>query len=235
MTATFRPETGIQNTHVLRGNTMKPELTSKQEKVLHYLKTKIRRTGRPPSLRTAAAALETSHTAVAQTLKVLEDKGYIRRDGRYSRTLHLLDRTGEIDTSQRLKQVPVIGRVTAGIPMYAQQEWDGTILLDAALFPGQHLFALKIQGRSMINAGIFDQDLAICEPRQYARDNEIVVALIHHEEATVKRFFLHPDRIELRPENPDFPVQHYTFEEVLIQGRVIGIVRPPGLMEGTDR
>jgi len=116
--------------------------------------------------------------------------------------------------------------------MYAQQEWGGSLVLDASVYPGQNLFALKIQGHSMKNAGILDQDLAICEPRQYARDREIVVALIHHEEATVKRFFLLPDGIELRPENPDFTPQIYGFDEVLIQGKVIGIVRGPQGMEG---
>ncbi len=79
----------------------------------------------------------------------------------------------------------------------------------------------------MKDAGILHQDLAICEPRQYARDKEIVVALIHHEEATIKRFFLKKNRVELHPENPDYTVQQYEFGELMIQGRVIGIVRAP--------
>ena len=211
---------------------MRQQLTQNQQKVLDYLKQQVKDTGIPPSLRTAAAELDISHAAVAQTLKSLEDKSYIRREGRYSRTLHILEDTGKIDASQRQKQIPVIGRITAGLPMYAQQEWGGSLILDASVYPGQNLFALKIQGHSMKNAGILDQDLAICEPRQYARDREIVVALIHHEEATVKRFFLLPGGIELRPENPDFTPQIYGFDEVLIQGKVIGIVRGPQGMEG---
>lgn len=111
--------------------------------------------------------------------------------------------------------------------MYAQQEWEGHIIVDDAIYKGKNLFALKIQGHSMKNAGILDQDLAICKPRQYALNKEIVVALIHHEEATVKRFFLHKDLIELRPENPEFQSQKYDFDEVLIQGKVIGIIRGP--------
>lgn len=209
---------------------MRPPLTRNQQKVLDFLKQKIRQTGTVPSLRAAAAGLSISHAAVAQTLKALEEKAYIKREGRYSRTLHLLDDTGDLHLVQRQKQIPVIGRITAGLPMYAQQEWDGHLLVDAKLFPGQNLFALSIQGNSMKNAGILDRDLAICEPRQYARNKEIVVALIHQEEATVKRFFLHPDFVELRPENPDFKPRRYAFEEILIQGRVIGIVRGPGSM-----
>ncbi len=211
---------------------MRQKLTQTQQRMLDYLKQQVKENGIAPSLRTAAAELDISHAAVAQTLKSLEDKAYIRREGRYSRTLHILEDTGDIDAVQRQKQVPIIGRITAGLPMYAQQEWGGSLILDGALYPGQNLFALRIQGCSMKDAGILDQDLAICEPRQYARDREIVVALLHHEEATVKRFFLHPDGIELRPENPDFTPQKYGFDEVLIQGKVIGIVRgPQGMAE----
>jgi repressor LexA len=210
---------------------MKQPLTPNQQKVLDYLKQHINETGFPPSLRTAAAELSISHAAVAQTLKALEDKARIRREGRYSRTLHILEHTGDLHTVHRHKQVPIIGRITAGLPMYAQQEWEGNLLVDAGIYPGQNLFALKVQGSSMKNAGILDQDLAICEPRQYAVNKEIVVALIHHEEATVKRFFLHADKIELRPENPDYASRTYGFDEVLIQGRVIGIVRGPQGMD----
>jgi repressor LexA len=121
--------------------------------------------------------------------------------------------------------VPIIGRVTAGLPMYAQQEWDGSVVVDAALFRGDNLFCLRVSGDSMRDAGIFDRDMVICEPRQYAENGEIVAVLIHHEEATVKRFFLRSACIELRPENADYPVMRYGFGEVLIQGKVIGVVR----------
>lgn len=209
---------------------MRPELTNKQNRVLQYLKTAIQKKGTCPSLRTAAQALGISHAAVAQSLKALETKGYVKRLDRYSRTIHILDKAGDMDISHRLKTVPVIGRVTAGLPMYAQQEWDGSILVDAKIYPGHNLFALRIEGDSMKNAGILDQDIAVCEPRQYAQDREIIVALIHNEEATVKRFFLHRDHIELRPENPEFEPGTYAFDDIMIQGRIIGIVRTPAGM-----
>ncbi|MCG8686918.1 MAG: transcriptional repressor LexA [Desulfobacterales bacterium] len=210
---------------------MKPLLTKKQQKIYKYLKKAVAKDGTAPSLRTAAADLSISHAAVAQTLKLLEEKRYIRREGRYSRTIHILDPAGDPDPAQRQKQVPVIGRITAGLPLYAQQEWEGSILVDAKLYPGPDLFALTVQGYSMKNAGILDRDIAICQPRQYARNREIVVALIHNEEATIKRFFLHPDAVELRPENPDFKPRMYGFDEILIQGRVIGIIRGPQGLE----
>ncbi|MCP4722809.1 MAG: repressor LexA [Desulfobacteraceae bacterium] len=210
---------------------MRPSLTDKQQKLFNYLKHETLETGMAPSLRTAAADLDISHAAVAQTLKTLEEKKYIRRQGRYSRTIHIFDDTGEMDPGLRQKLIPVIGHITAGLPIYAHQKWEESILVDTVLYPGNDLFALRIQDHSMKNAGILDQDIAICHPRQYASNKEIVVALIHKEEATVKRFFLHRDLIELRPENPDFKARTYGFDDVLIQGKVIGIIRTPQGMD----
>ncbi len=206
---------------------MQPALTVKQQRVLDYLQHEITTSGQIPSLRQAAAELQVSHAAIAQILKALEEKGYLKREGRYSRTVHLLNRARETSASQRWREVPVIGRVTAGLPMYAQTEWDGSTVLDAAVFRGQNLFALRVKGQSMKNVGILDGDLAICEPRQYAQNGEIVVALINNEEATVKRFFLRKKYIELRPENTDYSPMRYGFGEVLVQGKVIGIQRGP--------
>ncbi|WP_372682531.1 transcriptional repressor LexA [Desulfosarcina sp.] len=204
---------------------MGPELTAGQRRLFDYLKKIIQRTGKAPSLRQAAQDLGVSHAAISQGLKLLEQKGVVKRQGRYSRTLHLINPTGETAAAQRWREVPVVGRVNAGLPLYAQQEWEGGLVLDRTLYRGHHLFALRVQGDSMKGAGILDGDMAVCAPRQYADNGEIVVALIHGEEATVKRFFLRRDHVELRPENPDYPVMHYGFDEVLIQGRVIGIQR----------
>ena len=208
---------------------MRPKLTSKQTVLLDYLQREISREGQPPSLRQAAADLGISHAAVAQGLKLLEAKGYVRREGRYSRKVHILNRVSETTALQRWREIPVVGRVTAGLPMYAQQEWAGSLVLDADRYRGQSLFALRVSGDSMKGAGILDGDLAICEPRQYAGNGEIVVALINGEDATVKRFFLHENHIELRPENPRYKPVRYTFGEILVQGKVVGIQRE---MEG---
>jgi len=208
---------------------MRVSLTPKQKEFLAYLEQKINRTGQAPSLRQAASDLGVSHAAVAQSLQVLEAKGYLKRKGRYSRTIYLLNRARETAASQRWREIPIIGRVTAGLPMYAQEIWDGSIVLDAVVFRGRNLFALRVKGDSMKDAGILDRDLAICEPRQYAQNGEIVVALVNGEEATVKRFFLYDDHIELRPENARYRTLRYTFSEVLIQGKVMGIQRGPGI------
>jgi repressor LexA len=211
---------------------MLPELTTKQHQLVTYLQQHITRRGNIPSLRQIAADLGVSHSAVAQMMKTLQDKGIVRREGRYSRTVHLLNRASEPSAPQRWREVPIVGRVTAGLPMYAQQEWDGSLVVDEALFRGANLFALRIRGDSMTGAGILHADLAICQPRQYAHDGEIVVALLDGEEATVKRFYHHRDHIELRPANPRYATLRYDFSRILIQGKVIGIQRGPG---GIDR
>ncbi|MEE4608442.1 MAG: transcriptional repressor LexA [Desulfobacteraceae bacterium] len=204
---------------------MPPVLSPKQKRLLDYLRRRIQRDGSAPSLRRAAGDLGISHAAVAQGLRILEEKGYLRRDGRYSRSVYLLNPGGEAAGLQRWREVSVVGRITAGLPIYAQQERDGSLVLDADVFRGRGLFALRVRGDSMRGAGILDGDLAVCEPRQYAADGEIVVALIDGEEATVKHFFLHPDHIELRPANPAYASMRYGFSRVLVQGKVVGIHR----------
>ena len=204
---------------------MKRALTAKQQNFLDYLTRAISRAGVSPSLRQAAEDLSVSHAAVAQMIRVLEEKGYVRREGRYSRTIHLLNRGRETAALQRWREVPVVGRIAAGLPLYAQQEWDGGVVVDTALFRGENLFALRIKGDSMQGVGIFDGDVAVCEPRQYAENGDIVAALINGEEATVKRFFLRKDHVLLKPENSVYTPMRYGFGEVLVQGKVMGIQR----------
>ena len=203
-------------------------LTQRQREFFDYLQSRMEAGQDAPSLRAAAEEMGVSHTAVAGLLQTLQDKGWLRREGRYSRSLVLLD-PGTPDPGG-VRAVPIIGRVAAGLPLYAQQEWAGSVLVDSTVFRGDNLFALRVQGDSMRDAGILGGDLAICEPRQFATNGEIVVALIGGEEATVKRFFYRGDHIELRPENDRHPVQTYTLGEVLIQGKVIGIQRGPEQM-----
>lgn len=210
---------------------MQPETTPKQQQFLQYLEKEINRVGKAPSLRQAAAALGVSHAAISQLIKGLEAKGIIKREGRYSRTIHLLNRARQTAGVMRWMEVPIIGRIAAGLPLYAQPEWDGTLVVDAAVYRGTNLFALKVKGDSMKEAAILDGDLVICEPRQYAENGEIVVALIDQEEATVKRFFLRKSHIELHPANPVYKPMTYTFNEVLIQGKVVGIHRGPEVIK----
>lgn len=219
----------------MRNKIMQPQLTPKQQRLLEYLRERIETSGTAPSLREAARDLGVSHTAVAQTLAILSQKGLIRREGRYGRHIYLVGRHHRTDGVHRWREVPVIGRITAGLPMYAQQEWADSIVVDAGFYQGENLFALSVEGDSMTGAGILHGDLAICEPRQYAENGEIVVALIRGEEATVKRFFLRAGHILLMPENPAYEPVRYGFGEILVQGKVVGIQRGPEVMQRLSR
>jgi repressor LexA len=201
------------------------ELTAKQRQFFKYLSEKIVENGRAPSLRQAAVDMGVSHTAVAQLLAQLERKGVLEREGRYSRSIRLLPDVARAPERSVSRELPIIGQITAGMPMYAQQEWDGSVVVDGSLFRGENLFCLRIKGDSMRGAGILNGDLVICEPRQYAADGEIVAVLIQGEEATVKRFYRHNDYIEMRPENDAYPIMRYSFGELLVQGKVVGVVR----------
>jgi len=208
-----------------------PELTTKQQRFLNYLEQTVRRAGKTPSLRQAAADMGVSHAAISQMIKTLENKKMLRRDGHYSRTIHLLRPSPDTPVRRQGREAPILGRIAAGLPLYAQEDWDGSLLIDADVFRGSNLFALRIKGDSMKNAAILDGDLVICEPRQFAENGEIIVALIHQEEATVKRFFHRSDHILLKPENPAYSPIKYNFDEILIQGIVVGVHRGPEVME----
>ncbi len=202
------------------------KLTGKQQHLFTYLQEKIEENGRSPSLREAADDLGVSRNAVAQLIGQLERKRVIQREGRYSRSIRILpEQPPEAGQQNRVRELPVIGQITAGLPMYAQQEWNGSVLVDSALFPGSNLFCLRIKGESMRDAGILNGDLVVCEPRQYAENGEIVAVLVREEEATVKRFFLGGDYIELRPENKTFAPVRYSFSDILVQGKIIGVIR----------
>ena len=174
--------------------------------------------------------MDVSHAAISQMKKALEGKGLLKREGHYSRTIHLLNRFRKSAGVMRWREVPVIGSIAAGLPLYAQQEWDGSVVVDSSIYRGSFLFALKIKGDSMRDAAILDGDLAICEPCQFSENGDIIVALINHEEATVKRFFHRKTHIELRPENSAFKPVSYAFNEILIQGKVMGVQRGPDVM-----
>ena len=200
------------------------DLTEKQQGFFEYLQKKLVENGCAPSLREAADDLGVSRNAVAQLIGQLERKKVIEREGRYGRSIRVLPEC-PVGKRDRVRELPVVGQITAGLPMYAQQEWDGSVLVDGTMFSGNNLFCLRIRGDSMQDSGILNGDLVICEPRQYAESGEIVAVLIGEEEATVKRFFLGDNYIELRPENKTFEPVRYPFSEIMVQGKVVGVIR----------
>jgi repressor LexA len=163
-----------------------------------------------------------SKNAVAKLLNALEGGGYIKTDGR-ARGITVLNALNEA-LEKGLVRVPVLGNIQAGSPHYAEEYVEDWINLPQSLVKGRRdVFLLKVRGDSMVKAGIFEGDLVIVRPTREARNNDIVVALLH-DEATVKRFVQIKNRAYLKAENPDYP-NIYPKEDWMIQGKVVGVIR----------
>jgi repressor LexA len=199
------------------------ELTPKQQKLLEYLTDEIRGKGLPPTVSEIAKYFKLkSKNAVAKLLSALEDKGYIRKSGK-ARGLEVLDQEGEA-ISKGMMSLPVLGRITAGLPMLAEEQIEDWLSLPTSLIRGRKdVFLLKVQGMSMKDAGILNGDLVIVKQQKIAEVNDIVVALLE-DEATVKRLVKKENRYYLKAENKDYP-NIYPEHEWSIQGKVIGVIR----------
>lgn len=182
----------------------KQELTTKQREILDAVEAWVAEHGRPPTLREMALRMGVASTnAIRDHLRVLETKGYLKREARLSRGLEVI-RGGRADEPMPEKRemvgIPLIGRVAAGAPILAEENIEDTLYMDKFFVREGDLFALQVKGSSMINAGIFDGDYVFVRQQPVANRGEIVVALIG-EEATVKTFYPENGHIRLQPEN----------------------------------
>ena len=194
--------------------------------MLDYIERETSSTGVPPSIRQIGAALGISSTnGVRLHLQALQKKGYIRRSQRTSRGIVSLNRLSNAvsPSCSTTVDIPILGRVAAGMPIMAAENREGSLTLDASLIKNQESFALRVNGDSMINAGILDGDIVVVRLQQGADNGDIVVALMG-EEATVKRFYREKEKIRLQPENPTMEPIYST--DVDICGKVIALVRP---------
>lgn len=202
---------------------MYPDLSQRQTNILEFIKLEIRKKGYPPAVREIGEAVGLlSSSTVHGHLQTLEDKGYIRRDPTKPRAIEILDSSSDILNAKKVVHIPVVGRVTAGQPILAVENIEGSFPLPADLVRQDIVFMLKVQGESMIGAGILDGDFIIVRQQNEARNGEIVVALIG-DEATVKRFFKERTLIRLQPENSS--MEPIYSQDVSILGKVIGVFR----------
>ncbi len=202
---------------------MYPDLSVRQTRILEFIKEEIRKKGYPPAVREIGEAVGLlSSSTVHGHLQTLEDKGYIRRDPTKPRAIEILDSSSDLLDSKKVVHVPIIGRVTAGQPILAVENMEGTFPLPADMVTHDNVFMLRVQGESMIEAGILNGDLIIVRQQNEARNGEIVVALIG-EEATVKRFFKERTLIRLQPENSS--MEPIYSQNVTILGKVVGVYR----------
>jgi repressor LexA len=190
-------------------------LGTKQKLVFDYLREKLQ-SGVPPTFREICTYTGIKSTStISAILEQLEEMGYISRDPRFSRAIR-------IEGQQNVVHIPLVGRVTAGVPILAQEQIEDYLPVSAALARSHELFALRVVGDSMKNAGIFDGDIVVSEKTEVAENGDIVIAMLE-EEATVKRFFLDPDGVRLMPENPDYaPI---ISPDISVLGRVIASMR----------
>jgi len=202
------------------------KLSKRQQSILNFIKEEVRTKGYPPSVREIAEAVGlASSSTVHGHLSRLESKGFIRRDPTKPRAIEILERTEESNIpKEEARYAPLIGKVTAGIPITAVENIEEYIPLPSTTAgPDDNLFVLTIEGDSMIEAGILDKDMVIVKQQNTAQNGEIVVAMTDENEATVKRFFKEKKHIRLQPENAT--MEPLLYENVTVLGKVIGLYR----------
>jgi len=200
---------------------MASRLTRRQNDILTFVQRHTESHGYPPSVREIGQAMGlTSSSTVHSHLAALERKGYLRRDPSKPRALEILrDHSGP---ARRIVSLPVVGRITAGAPILAEQNIEDHLPVPADLLNGADGFVLKVSGDSMIDAGILDGDLLVVRRQQTATNGDIVVARLG-DEATVKRFYREKDRIRLQPANESMDPIYAA--AVVVEGKAIAVFR----------
>jgi repressor LexA len=190
-------------------------LTKKQKKALELIRSNIQKTGYPPTVRELCKSLGVNSSATAfKYLKILEKKGYIKREK---------EKTRAIKITAQVHDFPLVGKVAAGNPLLAIQEYTEVIPLPEELAGSPDSFLVQVEGDSMIGDHILDGDYVMIKPQNNADNGDIVIALINQEEVTVKRFYKSKEKITLRPSNPAY--QPIITKDITILGKVTGIIR----------
>ena len=189
-----------------------------RQRVLAFIKEEIERNGYAPTVREICAGVGLKSTSTVQShLNRLEELGIIRRNPAKPRALVIMD-----GSQPRGRSVPLVGKVTAGQPILAIENIEEHLMLPDWIGEQDGAFCLRVQGESMIEAGILDGDVIVVREQEHAENGEIVVAMIG-DEATVKRIYYEPHRVRLQPENR--AMQPIYADQVQIVGRVIGLYR----------
>ncbi len=214
-------------------------LTRKQSELLTYIQDRLKESGVSPSFEEMKDALALkSKSGVHRLISALEERGFIRRLPNRARALEVLRvpeaQAGNVvqlkppvmapQAANDVIDLPLHGRIAAGMPIEALEGQSSLPVPAALLGPGEH-YALEVAGDSMVEVGILDGDYALIRKTDVARDGEIVVALINEEEATLKTFRREGQMIRLDPANRLYDPQRYRPDQVRIQGRLAGLLR----------
>lgn len=203
---------------------MYEDLNQSEIDILQFIKSEIQKKGYPPSVREICKGVNFKSTStVHRHLEKLESKGYIRKDATKPRAIEILDKgSDDLFTPKKTIDIPIIGKVTAGEPILAIEHVEDTFPIPIEMAERGSLFMLKVQGSSMINAGILDGDYVLVKQQNDAINGDIVVALLE-EEATIKRFYKEKNYVRLQPENDT--MSPILVKDVVILGKVIGLYR----------
>lgn len=201
------------------------KLSNRQQTILDFIKNEVREKGYPPSVREIGEAVGlASSSTVHGHLDRLEKKGLIRRDPTKPRAIEILNQNqDEVPFPVHIAKVPVVGRVTAGVPITATENIEEYFPLPSHFVGDNQMFMLSVVGDSMIEAGIHNGDYVIVRQQQTANNGDIVVAMTEEDEATVKTFYKERDHIRLQPENST--MEPLRLKKVTILGRVVGLFR----------
>ncbi|AMQ07153.1 MULTISPECIES: transcriptional repressor LexA [Sporosarcina] len=201
------------------------KISKRQEDILSFIKSEVKKKGYPPSVREIGEAVGlASSSTVHGHLARLESKGFIRRDPTKPRAIEVLDPEGLETLKPGVLHVPLVGKVTAGLPITAIENIEEYFPLPESFGTSEdNLFMLEIVGNSMIEAGILNGDYVVVKQQQTANNGEIVVAMTEYDEATVKRFFKEKDYFRLQPENAS--MDPIILDNVSILGKVVGVYR----------
>ena len=190
-----------------------------QKKILDFIKSEIEEKGYPPSVREICAAVGLRSTSTVHAhLNHLEAQGLIRRDSTKPRALEVLD-----GSQARGRSVPLVGRVTAGQPILAIENIEEYLTLPQSVLGQGKMFSLKVEGESMIDAGILDGDIVVLRQQDTAENGEIVVAMTPEDEATLKRIYYEEDRVRLQPENATMDPIYV--DSVTVLGKLVALIR----------
>lgn len=192
-------------------------LTKRQSEILDYLKNFIDENRYPPAIREVANYFNISVKGAYDHIKALEKKNYITCNNNTSRSIGIVDESEDETTT-----IPILGRIAAGGPILAEENFDGCITISNDLIKSGNHFALNVVGDSMINAGILPGDIAVFKQQQVSENGKIVAALLD-DCVTLKRFYKENNRVKLKAENDNYsPI--YT-QNVSIIGKLVTVIR----------
>ncbi|WP_210469360.1 transcriptional repressor LexA [Sporosarcina sp. 6E9] len=201
------------------------KISKRQQAIMDFIKSEVNLKGYPPSVREIGTAVGlASSSTVHGHLARLESKGYIRRDPTKPRAIEVLDPEGLETIKPGVLNVPLVGKVTAGLPITAIENIEEYFPLPETFGTADdNIFMLEIVGESMIEAGILNGDYVVVKQTSTAQNGEIIVAMTEDEEATVKRFFKEKNYFRLQPENSS--MDPIIVDNVSVLGKVVGVYR----------